>query len=44
MDVSKITPGSYKLELSFVTKRGDMAAGDLVQSKPVTTSVDVLIK
>lgn len=42
--VAKVTPGSYRLELTFETKRGDMAAADLVQAQPVRESVEVLIK
>jgi hypothetical protein len=44
LGVSGIAPGSYKLEVSFETKRGDMAAGDLVQAQPVKETVDVVIK
>lgn len=44
LNVAKVTPGSYKLELSFETKRGDMAAADLVQAPPVKESVEVEIK
>ncbi len=44
LGIGKVTPGTYKLELTFETKRGDMAAGDLVQAQPVKESVDVLIK
>lgn len=44
LDVAKVTPGTYKLELTFETKRGDMAASDLVQAKPVKESVEVAIK
>jgi hypothetical protein len=42
--VAKVKPGSYKLELKFETKRGDMAMGDLVQAQPVKEVVDVIIK
>jgi hypothetical protein len=42
--VAKVTPGPYRLELTFETKRGDMAAADLVQAQPVRESVEVLIK
>jgi hypothetical protein len=42
--VAKVKPGSYKLELTFETKRGDMAIGDLVQAQPVKEVVDVIIK
>jgi hypothetical protein len=44
LNVAKITPGTYKLELTFETKRGDMAATDLVQAQPVKQTVDVVIK
>lgn len=44
LPVSKVPAGQYRLELTFETKRGDMAAGDLVQAQPVKESVDVLIK
>ncbi|MEI7727246.1 MAG: hypothetical protein WCK09_19200 [Bacteroidota bacterium] len=44
MSIANITPDSYKLELTFETKRGDMAITDLVQASPVSESVDVLIK
>jgi hypothetical protein len=44
MNVAKVAPGSYKLELTFETKRGDMAASDLVQAPPVKESVEVAIK
>ena len=44
LSVAKVPPGSYKLELTFETKRGDMAAGDLVQAQPVKETTDVVIK
>lgn len=44
LNIAKITPGSYKLEVTFETKRGDMAITDLVQAPDVTESVDVQIK
>jgi hypothetical protein len=44
LGIAKITPGTYKLELTFETKRGDMAATDLVQAQPVKQTVDVVIK
>jgi P pilus assembly chaperone PapD len=44
LDIAKVTPGSYKLELIFETKRGDMAITDLVQAPPVSESIDILIK
>lgn len=44
LGLANVSPGSYKLELSFETKRGDMAIGDLVQAPPVSESVDLMIK
>ena len=44
LGIARITPCNYKLEISFETKRSDMAAGDLVQAPPVKESVDVVIK
>jgi hypothetical protein len=44
LDLAKVTPGKYQLELTFETNRGDMAAGDLVQAQPVREVVDVVIK
>jgi P pilus assembly chaperone PapD len=44
LDLAKVTPGNYQLELTFETKRGDMAADDLVQTQPVREVVDVVIK
>jgi hypothetical protein len=44
MNVAKVTPGSYKLEVTFETKRGDMAAADLVQAPPISQSIDILVK
>jgi hypothetical protein len=44
LSVAKVKPGSYKLELTFETKRGDMAISDLVQAQPVREVVDVIIK
>jgi hypothetical protein len=44
LNVIKVTPGFYKLDLVFETKRGDMAITDLVQAPPVSESVDVQIK
>ncbi len=44
LNVTKVAPGSYKLELGFETKRGDMSATDLVQAAPVKQSFDVSIK
>ncbi|MEI7895743.1 MAG: hypothetical protein WCJ26_01810 [bacterium] len=44
LDIAKVAKGSYKLDVIFETKRGDMAVADLVQAQPITQSVDVLIK
>ncbi|MFZ4522468.1 MAG: hypothetical protein ACOYNC_12235 [Bacteroidales bacterium] len=44
LGIGKVSPGSYKLEVIFETKRGDMAAGDLVQAQPIKESVAVVIK
>ena len=44
LTVAKVTPGAYKLELTFETKRGDMATTDLIQSPTVKESVAVSIK
>jgi len=44
LDLAKIIPGNYHLELTFDTKRGDMASGDLVQAQPIREVVDVIIK
>lgn len=44
LNISKITPGSYNLEVTFETKRSDMAADDLVQAPPLSSSINVLIK
>lgn len=44
LNIVKVTPGAYKVEVTFETKRGDMASGDLVQAQPVKELVDVLIK
>ncbi|MCX6305176.1 MAG: hypothetical protein NT040_09415 [Bacteroidetes bacterium] len=42
--IARVAPGTYKLEVSFETKRSDMAASDLVQAQPVKETVDVVIK
>ena len=44
LNLAKVTQGNYRLELTFETKRGDMAIGDLVQAQPVKEVVDVTIK
>lgn len=44
VNVSKVTPGDYKLEVSFETKRGDMSIDDLVQAKIDKQTIDVTIK
>lgn len=44
LNVTKVTPGAYKLELTFETKRGDMATADLVSAAPISESIDVAIK
>jgi hypothetical protein len=44
LSIAKVKPGSYKMELTFETKRGDMAISDLVQAQPVKEVVDVIIK
>jgi hypothetical protein len=44
MSIAKVKPGSYNLELTFETKRGDMGIGDLVQAQPIKEVVDVIIK
>ena len=43
LNIVKLTSGPYKLELSFETKRGDMAMTDLVQAPPVSELIDVLL-
>ncbi|MEI7727630.1 MAG: hypothetical protein WCK09_21155 [Bacteroidota bacterium] len=44
LGISKITPGPYILELTFETKRGDMAVGDLVQAQPISETIELSIK
>ncbi len=44
LGIGKVKSGAYKLELSFETKRNDMAATDLVQSQPVKEAIDISIK
>lgn len=44
LGIARIPKGAYKLEVLFETKRGDMAAGDLVQAQPVKQMTDVTIR
>ncbi len=44
INITKVIGGNYKLEVSFETKRGDMAISDLVQAEPVKQTIDVVIK
>jgi len=42
--LDKVTPGTYTLELSFETRRNDMAADDLVQAPRIVHETKVEIK
>jgi hypothetical protein len=41
LDLSKAGKGVHRLALTFETKRSDVAAGDLLQARPVTKEVTV---
>ncbi len=44
LNLDKVAPGNYTLELSFVTQRNDMSNNDLVQAPTVTHETKVEIK
>jgi hypothetical protein len=44
LNLDKVAPGNYTLELSFTTQRNDMANTDLVQAPTVTHETQVEIK
>jgi hypothetical protein len=44
LNLEGITPGTYTLELSFETRRNDMAASDLIQAPPIVHNSKVVIQ
>jgi hypothetical protein len=44
MAIAKVTPGPYRMEVTFETKRADMAIGDLVQAQPLKEISSITIK
>jgi len=44
LNIAGVKPGNYRLELTFETRRNDMAAGDLVQAPPMMHTVDVVVR
>jgi len=43
-DIAHVAPGNYKLELTFKTKRSDIAKEDLVQAEPIVSTTNFTIK
>jgi len=43
LDTEGLEPGTYRVELTFETRRGDISPTDLVQAPPVTEVVEVII-
>ena len=43
LDTEGLEPGTYRVELTFETRRGDISPTDLVQAPPVTEVVEVRI-
>jgi len=44
MNIAKVPAGSYKLEITFETKRNDMAIDDLIQAPSISETIPVTIK
>jgi len=44
LPLSEVKPGTYTLELTFETRRNDMAATDLVQAPPLVHTTTVVVK
>lgn len=43
MDTSDLSPGDYRVELTFETRRGDISPTDLVQAPEITETINVSI-